>query len=93
MVHGLARARYVDARASPRWGQDVDHITLAGTALYELDLDTPDLWAELRNEAELLEANPVPGASNAPFTEVEQAQIANRLRELAEDARHANSLL
>jgi hypothetical protein len=57
----------------PGGGSDVDHITLAGTALYELDLDTPDLWAELRNEAELLGANPVRGASNAPFTEVEKA--------------------
>ena len=56
------------------------------------DLEIPDLWAELRREAELLG-----GASNAvdentPFTPEQQKEIAGRLQELVEYARRTYSL-
>lgn len=56
------------------------------------DLETPDLWAELRREAELLGANFDGVTENTPFTPDEQKVIAGRLQELAEHTRHTYSL-
>ena len=54
------------------------------------DLETPDLWAELQREAELLGTNDV--AENTLFTQDEQKQIAARLQELAKHVSDAFAL-
>ena len=56
------------------------------------DLDTPDLWAELRHETELLEAGSNKVIENTLFTLEEQREIARRLNKLEEDVRRALSL-
>jgi hypothetical protein len=56
------------------------------------DLETPDLWTELQSEAKLLEFDSGDPADNTPFTRQEQAEIAQRLQELAENARNTYSL-
>jgi hypothetical protein len=56
------------------------------------DLETPDLWAELQNEARLFEFDSGDLAENTPFTREEQAQIARQLQEIAENARSTYSL-
>jgi len=47
----------------------------------KLDLATPDLWAELRGEAELLGGAFGEANENTPFTREEQKDIERRLRE------------
>lgn len=47
------------------------------------DLETPDLWEELRRQEGLLEATPGPDDSDTPFTTEEQEEIERRLREIA----------
>lgn len=54
------------------------------------DFETPDLWAELQREAELLD--PASDDENAPFTPDEQEEVARRLQELREYARQTYSL-
>jgi hypothetical protein len=56
------------------------------------DLETPDLWAELQREAELLGAGSDEIAENTPFTPDEQKEIAGRLQERAEYVRRTYSL-
>ena len=56
------------------------------------DLDTPDLWAELQSEAELLGATYNEDTDNTPFTSQEKTEIAERLHEFAEYAEHTYSL-
>lgn len=56
------------------------------------DLETPDLWAELQQEAELLGVASDEVTQNTPFTPVEQEEIARQLRELAKYAEHTYSL-
>jgi hypothetical protein len=56
-----------------RWLEEVKH-----------DLETPDLWAELQREAELLGDASNKATENAPFTLDEQEVIAGRLQEMAE---------
>jgi hypothetical protein len=46
------------------------------------DLDTPDLWAELKREAQLLGADSSVVTENTAFTVDEQREIARRLKEL-----------
>ena len=59
----------------------------------KLDTDTPDLWAELQRDAELLRgATSDDVTDNTPFTPDEQNQIAARLQELAEQMRRTCSL-
>jgi hypothetical protein len=58
----------------------------------KLDLDTPDLWAELRRETKLLGAISDDGTENRPFTQDEQREIAGRLRELEVSVRQTYSL-
>ena len=64
-----------------RWLEDVDR-----------DLATPDLWAERQREVKLLGPGSDSVTENTPFTPDEQKEIAERLQELAEHARHAYSL-
>ena len=46
------------------------------------EMDTPDLWAELRQVPQVLAASQTPDASNAPFTPNEQSEISRRLEEI-----------
>jgi len=46
------------------------------------DLDTPDLWAELWRQADLLRGAYTEAGDNTPFTRQEQEEIERRLREL-----------
>jgi hypothetical protein len=88
--------------APQRWGRagfSVRCISLAGCEriggwLREVkdDLETPDLWAELRRETELLGVNSEDFTDNTPFSPAEQKVIAGRLQQLAEHARRAGSL-
>jgi hypothetical protein len=57
------------------------------------DLETPDLWAELQREAQLLgDAISDDVIENTPFTADEQNQVAARLQALAEHVRRAYPL-
>jgi len=56
------------------------------------DLETPDLWAELQREAQLLGDASDEATENTPFTPDEQKEIAMRLQGMAEQARHTYSL-
>jgi hypothetical protein len=57
------------------------------------DIETPDLWAELQREIELLlGANSVDVTENTRFTPDEQEEIALRLQEFSEFARRTYSL-
>ena len=56
------------------------------------DLETPDLWAELRREAEVIGGASNEANKNTPFTPEEQGEIVGRLQELAEYARRTYSL-
>jgi hypothetical protein len=58
----------------------------------KLDLDTPDLWAELQREGELLIAGSNEVTENTPFTPEEQKEILGRLDELANYVRKTPSL-
>jgi hypothetical protein len=48
----------------------------------KLDIETPDLWAQLQGEAELLGSISDEAIENSPFTVAEQEKIAGQLREL-----------
>jgi hypothetical protein len=56
------------------------------------DLETPDLWAELQRETQLLGAISDDLTENTPFSPDEQSEIAARLQALAEHARRTYSL-
>jgi hypothetical protein len=58
----------------------------------KLDLDTPDLWAELQGEAELLGGASDQANENTPFTREEQKDIERRLREVETHVRRTYSL-
>jgi len=56
------------------------------------DLETPDLWAELRREVHLLGVGSNEATENTLFTQDEQKQIAEGLRGLAKQVSDASSL-
>jgi hypothetical protein len=56
------------------------------------DLETPDLWAELGGERELLAPAAETDVQNTPFTSDEQAEIARQLRELKQYIQETYSL-
>jgi hypothetical protein len=56
------------------------------------DLDTPDLWAELKREAQLLGADSSVVTENTAFTVDEQREVARRLKELGEYVSDMHSL-
>lgn len=62
--------------------------------LYEVkrDIETPDLWAELQNEAELLEVTYDKDTENTPFTPEEKKKIAQQFNEFADYAQRTYSL-
>jgi hypothetical protein len=55
------------------------------------DLDTPDLWAELLREADLLGVGSSVVTENTPFTPDEQREIAQRLDEAVKYVRETQS--
>jgi hypothetical protein len=56
------------------------------------DVETPDLWAELQREREILSGVRYQAVENTPFTLDEQAEIARQLREIKEDLKKTYSL-
>ncbi len=54
-----------------RWAEEVKH-----------DVDTPDLWAELQREREILTGARYAAVENTLFTPDEQAEIAAQLQEI-----------
>lgn len=58
----------------------------------KLDLETPDLWAELQRETQFLGAISDDVTKNTPFTPDEQNEISARLRALAEHTRNTYPL-
>jgi len=48
------------------------------------DVDTPDLWAEVQRDREILTGARYEGVENTPFTADEQASIAEHLRRTSE---------
>ena len=48
------------------------------------DIDTPDLWAELEREREMLGSGPTDAVENSPLSEDERAEIAKQLQEIKE---------
>ncbi len=58
----------------------------------KVDDETPDLWAELQGQKELLEGATDPAAENTPFTSDERDGIARQLNELREYVSRTYSL-
>jgi hypothetical protein len=56
------------------------------------DADTPDLWAELQREREILTGARYEAGENTPFTPDEQAEIAEQLRQIKEYVKKTNAL-
>jgi len=56
-------------------------------AAVKRDIDTPELWAELQRETELLGAVSDEAVENTPFTSAEQDEIAEQLRKLRDVVR------
>jgi hypothetical protein len=56
------------------------------------DVETPDLWAELQREREILTGVRYEAVENTPFTPDEQAEIAQQLRAIKEDLKKKYSL-
>lgn len=54
----------------------------AWAAEVKRDSDTPDLWAQLRQERELFQGSRIEAINNTPFTQSEQAQVVAVLREI-----------
>jgi hypothetical protein len=64
-----------------RWVEDVKR-----------DLDTPDLWAELQRDAQLLGGVSDEASENTPFTAEEQKDIEERLRKVEAHVKGTYSL-
>jgi hypothetical protein len=56
------------------------------------DVDTPDLWAELQRESELLGLVSDEAIDNTPFSAAEQEELARELRTLSDQLRRTYSL-
>ena len=56
------------------------------------DINTPDLWAQLQGEAELLGAVSDEAIDNTPLTPAEQEEIAGQLKELRDYVSRTHSL-
>jgi hypothetical protein len=71
---------------------DVPKLVLRWAEEVKRDLDTPDLWAELKREREILTGTRYEAAENTPFTPAEQAEIAKQLGEIKEYVKKTYSL-
>lgn len=91
-VPGGYVARYVagddpvEEREAQSWWAQMQHVERWLTAV-KLDIEMPDLWAELRRETELLGATADEAIENTPFTLDEREEIAERLQEMRDYAR------
>jgi hypothetical protein len=56
------------------------------------DVDTPDLWAELRHTREILTSAGNEAGDNTPFSPSEQTEILEKLREIKEFVKRSDSL-
>jgi hypothetical protein len=64
-----------------QWARDVKEV-----------VDTPDLWAELQQDREILAGSRYEHAENTPFTPTERAEIAEQLRRIHDYAENTHSL-
>jgi hypothetical protein len=64
-----------------RWAEDVKH-----------DVNTPDLWAELQRQREILTGARYEAVENTLFTPAEQTEIAKQLQEIKEYVKKTYSL-
>jgi hypothetical protein len=64
-----------------RWAEEVSE-----------DVDTPDLWAELQREPEILPGAQYDDVENTPFSSSDQADIADQVRQIKEFVRNTYSL-
>jgi hypothetical protein len=67
--------------AITKWADEVRYVA-----------ETPDLWADLNSRPMMLAAAQAEGASNAPFTAEEQAEIAARIGAIKRQARERPEL-
>lgn len=56
------------------------------------DVDTPDLWAELQRERDILMGARYEAGENTPFTPDEQTEIAEQLRQIKEYVKETYAL-
>ncbi|HYN37102.1 MAG TPA: hypothetical protein VEV82_09030, partial [Actinomycetota bacterium] len=56
------------------------------------DFDTPDLWAELQRQREIITVSRYADAENTPFTVNERAEIAQQLGQIKDLIRETHSL-
>jgi hypothetical protein len=96
-IPGRYFARYVagddpvEEREAFSWEAQMRHVERWLTAV-KLDIEMPDLWAELRRETELLGATADEAIENTPFTPDEREEIAGRLQEMRDYARRTYSI-
>jgi hypothetical protein len=93
--HYVGRYTFAEGMDRPyedfRWDAVMSHVN-RWLQLVKRDLDTPDLWAELRREAELLGGGSNNVIANTLFTSEEQKEISQRLNKLSKDVSNAISL-
>jgi hypothetical protein len=78
----ISRFSWVTAEERIRkWAKDVKR-----------DVETPDLWAEIEREGEILTGLRYVGVENTPFTLDEQAHIAEQLERIKESAKTTYAL-
>lgn len=81
----------VEEREALSWQAQMRHVE-RWLAAVKRDIEMPDLWAELQHETELLGATADEAIENTPFTPDEREEIAERLQEMKDYARHTYSL-
>jgi hypothetical protein len=91
-IPGRYVARYVagddpvEEREALSWQAQMKHVERWLRAV-KLDIEMPDLWAELQRETELLGATADEAIENTPFTPDEREEIAERLQEMRDYAK------
>jgi hypothetical protein len=68
-------------RAKLSWFRVMEQVRFWLSAVKQ-DVETPDLWAQVQRERELLAAVSADANDNTPFTAAEREEIAEQLREL-----------
>ena len=96
-IPGRYVARYVagddpvEEREALSWQAQMKHVERWLRAV-KLDIEMPDLWAELQRETELLGATADEAIENTPFTPDEREEISERLQEMRAYAKRTYSL-
>jgi hypothetical protein len=73
--------RPIQGAFAPSWQQQLALVP-RWLELLRMEWETPDLWAELEREREVLGLAGGPGVENTPFTSEELALISDQIREL-----------